>query len=89
LIEIEIEYGSSHLRMAVRDDGKGIDEQVLKSGRDGHWGLSGMRERARNIGASFKVWSRPTAGTEVELSVPNHVAFQAPKSTLSHTRRAP
>jgi signal transduction histidine kinase/ligand-binding sensor domain-containing protein len=88
-VEIEIEYGLSHLRMAVRDNGRGIDEDVLKSGRDGHWGLSGMRERARNIGAGFKVWSRATAGTEVELSVPNHVAFQAPPSPAVKSRRTP
>jgi len=86
-VEIEIEYGPSHLRMAVRDDGRGIDEHVLKSGRDGHWGLSGMRERARNIGAGFKVWSRPTAGTEIELTVPNHVAFQTPPSAAIKPRR--
>jgi nitrate/nitrite-specific signal transduction histidine kinase len=62
--------------MLVRDNGKGIDEHVLRTGRDGHWGLSGMRERAQRIGAGFHVWSRAGAGTEVELSVPSHVAFQ-------------
>ena len=35
-----------------------------------------MRERAENIGARLKVQSRVTAGTEIELSVPNHIAFQ-------------
>jgi signal transduction histidine kinase len=61
--------------MLVRDDGRGIDPQVLRSGSDGHWGLAGMRERAERIGASFKVRSRAAAGTEVELSVPGDVAF--------------
>jgi signal transduction histidine kinase len=85
-IEIELEYASTHMRMAVRDNGRGIDEHVLKSGRDGHWGLSGMRERAQRIGAGFTVWSRPTAGTEVELSVPNHVAFQPHPSQAVKSR---
>jgi signal transduction histidine kinase len=49
---------------------------VLKSGRDGHWGLSGMRERAGRIGAKIKVWSRDAGGTEVELTVPGYVAFR-------------
>jgi signal transduction histidine kinase/ligand-binding sensor domain-containing protein len=83
-VEIEIEYSLHHVRMLVRDNGKGIDEHVLRTGRDGHWGLSGMRERAQRIGAGFRVWSRAGAGTEVELSVPNHVAFQVmPKEELS------
>jgi signal transduction histidine kinase/ligand-binding sensor domain-containing protein len=77
-IEVELEYATHHLRMLVRDDGAGIDEEVLKSGRQGHWGLSGMRERAEQIGARLRLWSRKGAGTEVELSVPGAMAFVAP-----------
>jgi len=76
-IEIELEYADNHLRLLVRDNGLGIDELVLRSGREGHWGLSGMRERAVRIGAKFKVWSRVPGGTEVELYVPGHVAFRS------------
>jgi signal transduction histidine kinase/ligand-binding sensor domain-containing protein len=76
-IEIEIGYAAGHVRVLVRDNGSGIDEHVLRSGREGHWGLSGMRERAERIGARLKVWSRPAAGTEIELFVPGHVAFQS------------
>jgi signal transduction histidine kinase len=76
-IEVEIEY-SKNLRVVVRDDGAGIDQQVLELGKDGHWGLKGMRERAENIGARLKVWSRANSGTEVELLIPGHIAF-APK----------
>jgi signal transduction histidine kinase len=75
-IEVEVEYSSSQLYILVRDDGCGIDPQVLGSGRDGHWGLSGMRERAERIGARLKLRSRAAIGTEVELSVPGYVAFQ-------------
>lgn len=74
-IEIELEYSSKQLRILVRDDGTGIDPDVLQSGRDGHWGLAGMRERAESIGARLKVWSRANAGTEVELTIPSQVAF--------------
>jgi signal transduction histidine kinase len=76
-IEVELKYSPSELRILVRDDGRGIEPHILKSGRDGHWGLSGMRERAEQIGGRFHVYSSPTAGTEVELSVPGHVAFQS------------
>ena len=75
-IEVELDYASSALRMLVRDDGCGIDSAIVQSGTDGHWGLTGMRERAKRIGASFKVRSRAAAGTEVELIVPGRVAFE-------------
>jgi signal transduction histidine kinase/ligand-binding sensor domain-containing protein len=75
-IEVQLEYGFTRLRVQVRDDGCGIDPEVLRAGREGHWGLPGMRERAERIGAKLHVWSSATAGTEVELSVPSHIAFQ-------------
>ena len=75
-IEVDLEYSSKHLRILVRDNGCGIDPQVLRSGREGHWGLSGMRERAGEIGARLKVWSRVGGGTEVELSIPARTAFE-------------
>jgi signal transduction histidine kinase len=79
-IEVELEYAPNRMRVLVRDNGRGIKPEMLRWGRDGHWGLSGMRERAEGIGAKFKVMSAPSAGTEVELSVPGLLAFQAPPS---------
>jgi signal transduction histidine kinase/ligand-binding sensor domain-containing protein len=75
-IEVELEYAASHLRVFVRDNGGGIDTQVLRSGRDGHWGLPGMKERTERIGGKLRVLSRAVAGTEVELSVPGQIAFE-------------
>jgi len=75
-IEIELKYSPTQFRISVRDDGSGIDPVVLVAGRDGHWGLSGMRERADRIGARLHVFTRASAGTEVELTVPGHLAFQ-------------
>jgi signal transduction histidine kinase len=74
-IEIELKYSSTQLRVFVRDDGCGIDPKLISTGTDGHWGLVGMRERADRIGARFHVFSNATVGTEIELSVPSHVAF--------------
>jgi signal transduction histidine kinase len=69
-IEVEIHYSPRKLRVTVRDNGIGIDPQFLRSGRKSHWGLTVMRERAANIGAHLRIWSRRNAGTEIELSVP-------------------
>lgn len=80
-IEVELEYAPDRLRVLVRDDGTGISHQGVHTGRGGHWGLVGMRERAKKIGASLRVLSRPAAGTEVELSVPGHIAFASRPSS--------
>ena len=69
-IEVEIRYSPRKLRVTVRDNGTGIDPQLLHSGRKSHWGLTVMRERAANIGAHLRIWSKPNAGTEVVLSLP-------------------
>jgi signal transduction histidine kinase/ligand-binding sensor domain-containing protein len=75
-IEAEITYGES-LRLRFRDDGKGIDPSVVeRGGRSGHWGLPGIRERAKQIGAELTVWSELGAGTEVELGIPGSVAYE-------------
>ena len=77
-VECELEYADQELQMRVRDNGSGMDPQVLHNGREGHWGLAGMRERAAKIGASLNICSSATAGTEVRLSVPSGIAFQVP-----------
>jgi signal transduction histidine kinase len=79
-IEVELGYAATQMKMLVRDNGSGIGPEVIRNGRDGHWGLSGMRERAERIGAKFRVMSGPSAGTEVELIVPGHIVFQVPPS---------
>jgi signal transduction histidine kinase/ligand-binding sensor domain-containing protein len=74
-IETEVTYDSSALRIRVRDDGVGIDKAVLSNGQPDHWGLNGMRERARAIRAELNIWSREAAGTEVELVIPASIAY--------------
>jgi signal transduction histidine kinase len=74
-IEAELTYHKDRLTLRVRDDGKGIDAQTVSAGRKGHWGLSGMRERAQKIGAQLSLWSNPGAGTEIELTIPANVAY--------------
>jgi signal transduction histidine kinase len=70
-----IGFGSRDLRLVVQDDGCGMAPAVLGAGRAGHWGLSGMKERAQRIGARLEIRSREGAGTQVELAVPGSVAF--------------
>jgi signal transduction histidine kinase len=76
-IEADITYGERLLRLRIRDDGKGIDPKLMDAGRDGHWGLRGMRERAQQMGAQLDMWSEIGAGTEVELRIPGSIAYGA------------
>jgi signal transduction histidine kinase len=82
MVEVEINFDQAGIRVRVRDDGKGIPPELLRSGGvAGHWGLSGMLERAHKLGGQFKIWNRSGAGTEVELKVPADIAYPHEVST--------
>jgi signal transduction histidine kinase len=74
-IEGAITYGGRLFRLRIRDDGDGIPAAILESGRPGHYGLRGMRERAQQSGATLEIWSRAGAGTEIDLKVPGSLAY--------------
>jgi signal transduction histidine kinase len=77
-IEVGLHYDSRQVRLRVRDDGQGIDPPTLAARvREGHFGLTGMRERAELAGGKLTVWSSPGAGTEVELTIPASHAYAA------------
>ena len=77
-IEAEIAYGERLFRLRIRDDGCGIPLDILETGRSGHYGLRGMRERARLTGAKLDIWCG--AGTEIDLSIPASIAYcRSPK----------
>ena len=90
-IEAELTYGDSQFLLRIRDDGKGIDAKYLDHGsRAGHWGLPGMRERAKTFGGRLEIWSQGGAGTEVELTVPASIAYRiySARSLSARTRFA-
>ncbi|MCB1571307.1 MAG: ATPase, partial [Xanthomonadales bacterium] len=76
-IEVRITHARSELRLSFGDDGRGIDPAVLEEGgRPGHWGLTGMRERAGRIEADLSVRSHPGAGTQVEVRMKASLAYR-------------
>jgi signal transduction histidine kinase len=75
-IDVEVSFAIDELRVRVHDDGRGVSDEVIEAGRPGHFGLQGMRKRAKQIGATLKVWSRADVGTEVAVIVPGRSAFQ-------------
>jgi len=75
-LEVEIRYDTRQLRLRFRDDGKGIDPQLLRAdGLSGHYGLRGMRERAQLLGGTLTIWSEVNSGTEIDLSIPAFGAY--------------
>jgi signal transduction histidine kinase/ligand-binding sensor domain-containing protein len=74
-IEAQITYNGSSFQLRIRDDGKGIDPGIVAEGRAGHYGVPGMRERARRIGGKLNVWTGTGAGTEIELNIPGSIAY--------------
>jgi signal transduction histidine kinase len=73
-IQVELKY-THDLMLLVRDDGKGIDPTTSEHGRLGHFGLQGMRERARRVGGKLTIAASASGGTEVILVIPGAVAF--------------
>ena len=80
LVEVTLDYAREDFRLTVRDNGLGIQPEILRSGREGHWGLSGMRERSAEIGAQLKVASVAGEGTRIDLCIPAIAAYETPTS---------
>src|SRR5262249_18738651 len=79
-IEVELRYDQRQLRVRIRDNGKGIDPKVLESGSSpGHYGLPGMHERAKLIGARLTAWSAVNPGKKTKFIIPASIAYVKPK----------
>jgi signal transduction histidine kinase/ligand-binding sensor domain-containing protein len=76
LLDIEARYGAN-LTLRVRDNGVGVAPLVLSSGKPGHFGLIGMRERATRIGARLALETSVGKGTCLVLTVPGRVIFKS------------
>lgn len=72
-VSVSLENDVDGLVLSVSDDGAGlpapVDIDALKA--DGHFGLAGMQERARTIGAKLSVDSAPAGGTTVAVRLPS------------------
>jgi signal transduction histidine kinase len=69
-LQVQLEYGPGQITLEVRDDGRGFKMEEQDSPQPGHYGLTGMRERAAAIGGAIEVTSEPGGGTAVRLRAP-------------------
>lgn len=82
-IGVEVNFRIRHLILQVQDDGVGIDESIRRAwGREGHWGLRGMRERANKMRARLEVRRAAAGGTQVDLAVPGRIAYAGDRSVI-------
>jgi signal transduction histidine kinase len=80
-IDLLLEYSATRVRIEVRDDGCGFDPGGAGAAA-GHFGLSGMKERAEKIAGELRIVSQPGEGTYVSVSAPI-VVFQVPALTTT------
>jgi signal transduction histidine kinase len=76
-IEVEFQYLHHALRVAVRDNGCGINPEAFRKRSDSPRGLCGMRDQAEKIGARFGIWSGPGVGTEVCVALPDIASYSS------------
>ncbi len=75
LVRVDIVYQLSRLFVSISDNGRGIQPEIKEHGREGHWGILGMRERAKSIGGQLKILSHIPSGTVIELSLKGRDAY--------------
>jgi signal transduction histidine kinase len=68
-IEVELRFDAESVTLRVRDDGRGFDVETAPSTNEGHFGLTGMRERAKQIGGRLQINSTKGMGAEIALTV--------------------
>jgi ligand-binding sensor domain-containing protein len=74
-LKVELKYDDD-LALRVSDNGTGIDPAIADRGKDGHFGLQGMRERTSRIGGNLTLGSSSNSGTEIRLIVPGRIVFR-------------
>ena len=79
-LEVELRYAHD-LTLRVKDNGVGIDPVIADSGKNGHFGLQGMRERTSRIGGKLTLGSSSSSGTEIRLMVPGGIVFRKTMAT--------
>jgi len=74
-LQVTLTY-ADELSVDVADNGVGLDQLVAERGKEGHFGLQGMRERAARIAGKLTVISSSESGTHVKLVVPGKIIYR-------------
>jgi len=86
-IEVEIGYQPQVLTVTFSDDGVGMDPAVVAAGgKDGHFGLIGMRERTKKMGGRLSTANLDGGGLRTTLTVPGGIAYLRERRLWSRIR---
>jgi signal transduction histidine kinase len=66
-IEVQFDFSQSRPELSIRDNGSGFELDKIRAQSGMHFGLSGMRERVKQIGATLEIRTAPKAGTEIKI----------------------
>jgi len=75
VLKVSLEYAHD-VTVRVMDNGVGMDPAASEIGKDGHFGLLGMRERAERIRGRLTIAGSPVSGTTITLVVPGRLAYR-------------
>jgi signal transduction histidine kinase len=81
LAEIKLEFGAQTVVLEIKDNGKGFTPENCVGPNDGHFGLLGMKERARRFGGQLSLTSAPGNGTTIHVEIPIAQNSDRPDST--------
>lgn len=67
-IALHVKWNPDYCEFRIQDDGIGFALPAA-TGKKGHWGLNGMHERARHIGAALTITTLPGQGTTIVVAL--------------------
>jgi len=82
IAEVELDYGPNNVTLRVKDNGKGFQQSQCAGPTDGHFGLLGISERAKRLGADLSIQSEPGGGTVLMVKVAVDREFRSDKELL-------
>ena len=87
-VELRVVQNPQQFTLFIRDSGPGVNNEVLTRAVSGHFGILGMKERAKRISSKLTVLSREAAGTSISLRVAGHLAYVESGSMRQRLKRS-
>ncbi|HSU52453.1 MAG TPA: histidine kinase [Candidatus Dormibacteraeota bacterium] len=82
--EIELDYGPKSVGLRIKDNGRGFEQQQTSGPESGHFGLLGITERAKRLGAELSIGSVPGKGTSIRVQVALESESQAEEKVAAN-----